>query len=128
MHHLGRLALSLLLMGCSCGNPPRIPLVDASADARVPMDARVELDAAGPTDAGPPPDRGPLDPDAACASETATAIVERLPVDIVWVVDNSVSMQPAIEEVQAGAERLRRADRRARSRLPRDHAEPARSR
>lgn len=66
------------------------------------MDAVVEDDARAPSDAGPPPDRGPLAPDAACASETATAIVERLPVDIVWVVDNSVSMQPAIEQVQAG--------------------------
>ncbi len=55
----------------------------------------------GPRDAGPPPD-SPLDPDAACASQTATATVERLPVDIIWMVDNSVSMQPAIEQVQAG--------------------------
>lgn len=61
------------------------------------------MDAApGPRDSGPLPDRGPLPPDAACASETATATVERLPVDIVWMVDNSASMRPAIEQVQAG--------------------------
>lgn len=65
------------------------------------MDGAVAEDS-GPRDAGPLPDRGPLDPDAACASEMATAMVERLPVDILWVVDNSASMQPAIEEVQAG--------------------------
>ncbi|MBN1773816.1 MAG: hypothetical protein JXB32_21325 [Deltaproteobacteria bacterium] len=43
-----------------------------------------------------------LDPDAACTSERVTAEVERLPVDIIWVVDDSVSMRPAIEQVQAG--------------------------
>ncbi len=55
----------------------------------------------GPRDGGPPPDH-PLDPDAACASQTATATVERLPVDIIWMIDNSSSMAPAIEQVQAG--------------------------
>ncbi|MBI5486043.1 MAG: hypothetical protein HY905_01785 [Deltaproteobacteria bacterium] len=43
-----------------------------------------------------------LDPDAACTSASVEAVVERLPVDIIWVVDNSASMRPAIEQVQAG--------------------------
>lgn len=69
------------------------------------MDAQVATPDAHmtmPEDGGPPPDRGPLPPDAACASETASAIVEKLPVDIIWVIDNSASMQPAIEAVQNG--------------------------
>lgn len=43
-----------------------------------------------------------FDPDAACASVGVTAEVGRLPVDIIWVVDNSASMEPAIRQVQAG--------------------------
>ncbi|MEM9069330.1 MAG: hypothetical protein AAGE52_12525 [Myxococcota bacterium] len=43
-----------------------------------------------------------LNPDAACAAERVTAEVERQPVDIIWMVDNSVSMEPAIREVQNG--------------------------
>lgn len=43
-----------------------------------------------------------IDPDAACASASAPAMVERLPVDIIWVVDNSSSMAPAIAQVRAG--------------------------
>lgn len=43
-----------------------------------------------------------LDPDAACASAVEQATVEKLPVDIIWVIDNSASMAPAIDEVQAG--------------------------
>lgn len=49
----------------------------------------------GPSDA-------PFDPDAACATVTEKAEPELLPVDIIWVVDNSVSMQPAIDQVTAG--------------------------
>ncbi len=44
----------------------------------------------------------PLSPDAACAAASAQASVEKLPVDIIWMVDNSSSMQPAIAEVQQG--------------------------
>lgn len=43
-----------------------------------------------------------IDPDAACATASSPAIVERLPVDIIWVVDNSGSMAPAIDQVRAG--------------------------
>ncbi len=44
----------------------------------------------------------PFDPDAACAVATETAVVEKLPVDIIWMVDNSSSMSPAIDAVQTG--------------------------
>lgn len=44
----------------------------------------------------------PWDPDAACAAAVEEAQVVMQPVDIIWVVDNSVSMKPAIDEVTAG--------------------------
>ncbi|MDI1449300.1 hypothetical protein [Polyangium sp. 6x1] len=44
----------------------------------------------------------PLSQDAACASTSSEATVEKLPVDIIWVVDNSSSMQPAIAEIKKG--------------------------
>lgn len=37
-----------------------------------------------------------------CAATAVAAARERLPVDIIWIVDNSSSMQPAVAEVQAG--------------------------
>ena len=49
-----------------------------------------------------PPSDAPFNPDAACATVTEKATPELLPVDIIWVVDNSVSMQPAIDEVTKG--------------------------
>ncbi|MEO7092129.1 MAG: hypothetical protein ABI175_02685 [Polyangiales bacterium] len=47
-------------------------------------------------------DTGPIDPDAACASTAVTAKVDVLPVDIIWVVDNSSSMEPAVAQVKTG--------------------------
>jgi len=44
----------------------------------------------------------PFDPNAACATATANAQVASRPVDIVWVIDNSSSMEPAITAVQQG--------------------------
>lgn len=59
-----------------------------------------------PTDFGPPPDREPIDapfdPDASCATASASATVTRRPVDIIWVVDNSASMREEIENVNSG--------------------------
>jgi hypothetical protein len=90
--------------GCTCGGPMLIPDLDASIadasgmDASEPDSGDAFVDASadsGPRDAT-------LDPDAACSSATVEAVVERLPVDIIWMVDNSVSMQPAIDQVQAG--------------------------
>jgi hypothetical protein len=80
----------------------------------VPLDAPLpDWRDTGPPDAPPPdaafPDTN-IDASAECAAASVEAVVERLPVDIVWVVDNSSSMAPAIEQVQSGmdafAERL----------------------
>lgn len=84
---------------CAATLPQDEPPVDTGVDAGV--DGAV-LDSGYPVDAYVPADRGPLDPDAACESATAIAEVESLPVDIIWVVDNSISMAPAIQEVQDG--------------------------
>ncbi len=43
-----------------------------------------------------------LDPDASCATATAGAMLDVDPVDIIFMVDNSTSMEPAIREVEAG--------------------------
>lgn len=48
------------------------------------------------------------DASAECAAASVGALVERLPVDIVWVVDNSSSMAPAIAEVQSGMDAFAR--------------------
>ncbi len=95
------LVAALLIGGCTTGMPPSlrdtgVGLPDAGFDAGIDMGVD-----AGPVDAGPR-DAGTLDPDAACAMATVTAEVERQPVDILWMVDNSVSMQPAIDQVTAG--------------------------
>lgn len=45
---------------------------------------------------------GAINPDAACAVANERAEAKFLPVDIIWVVDNSVSMAPAISELTAG--------------------------
>lgn len=100
MPKVARVAV-LLLAGCACNDRPVIPFdsgTEAGVDAAVPMDAGRD---AGRPDTGPF-DAGTLDPDAACTSASVTAEVERLPVDIIWMVDNSASMAPAIDDVQAG--------------------------
>jgi len=75
---------------------------DTGVDGGAVVDGgSADMDAERP-DAGPPPDSSFLDPDAACATALVEATVERLPVDIIWVVDNSVSMEPAITQVNAG--------------------------
>lgn len=47
-----------------------------------------------------------LTEDAACSATSVEAPLVRLPVDIIWVVDNSVSMAPAVREVTAGLNRF----------------------
>jgi hypothetical protein len=97
-----RLLASLLVLGSlACGDDDRPigPPRDAGHDASE-LDAT--MDASEPVDAVIPPVDAHLDPDAACAAATASASVERLPVDIIWMVDNSSSMETAIVEVQRG--------------------------
>ena len=43
-----------------------------------------------------------ITPDSACATAVEEAQAVALPVDIIWMVDNSASMAPAIDEVTAG--------------------------
>ena len=81
----------LAIVGCSDApraGGPRDGAIDNRLDAAA-ADARVLRDAQ-------------LDPDAACAVETTEAEVERQPVDIIWMVDNSSSMEPAISQLTAG--------------------------
>jgi len=92
--------LAVLLLAAGCGDDDRITRDGTPFDGG--MDGGGPADFGTPTDSGPLPDRSFLPPDAACATATAEAEVERLPVDIIWVVDNSVSMQPAIDQVTAG--------------------------
>jgi len=47
-------------------------------------------------------DAPPLNPDAACAAVSSEATIETLPVDIVWMVDNSASMEPAVTQIKNG--------------------------
>src|ERR1700761_8266488 len=49
-----------------------------------------------------PSDGPPIGADAACAAASEQADVTVLPVDIVWMVDNSSSMAPAITQIQQG--------------------------
>ena len=98
------IALSLAsATGCSCDRPH-----GHSIDANVPdaqaVDTGVVTIDTGPVDANRDanyPDVG-LSPDAACASATSTATLTRLPADIIWIVDNSTSMMPAIDAVRTG--------------------------
>lgn len=77
--------------GSATTDPP-----DASApDAQPQDDGGLELpdaDTDGPV----------VTPDSACATSVQEAATTQLPVDIIWMVDNSASMQPAIAEVTAG--------------------------
>lgn len=90
------------LVALGCGDDDRVTRDGVPFDGGTDGGTVGPRDFGAPTDAGPLPDRSFLPPDAACATATAEAEVERLPVDIIWVVDNSVSMQPAIDQVTAG--------------------------
>ena len=101
----GVVALLAVVTALGCGDDVRSSdrPYDGGGQSDFGMDATVSpRDLGSPRDWGPLPDRSFLPPDAACATATAEATVERLPVDIIWVVDNSVSMQPAIDQVTAG--------------------------
>lgn len=101
---LRRLALAMMV-GCAGGEEAPsggAPSVDATADAPV---ADVGFDVAedtGTLSVDAPPADTSLADDAACATATAEAKTEILPVDIIWMVDNSASMEPAVAEIKAG--------------------------
>lgn len=87
---------ALLLMLVGCGDDPRRVRRDTGT-SDTGSDA---ADDSGPRDAST--DAPVVDLDAACATAVETAEVEILPVDIIWVVDNSASMETAITQVQLG--------------------------
>ena len=101
---LGALACGLLsTAACTRRTAGRVvPPPDLSLPDLGPRpDLAVEPDL-GPADAFVPPPDMPFDPDMACSSTAAEAVLERLPADIIWVVDNSGSMDAEIENVKAG--------------------------
>lgn len=49
-----------------------------------------------------PAEASPIVPDAACVAVVEEAQATALPVDIIWIVDNSSSMQPAIAQIKQG--------------------------
>lgn len=106
------LLLGVLAAGCAAGEEgggSAVPLTSdtglGATDVTVPVDEtspEVGEPDAFELDAPPPVDSPGIDPDAACATATAEAKTELLPVDIIWMVDNSASMAPAVAEVKAG--------------------------
>ncbi len=73
--------------------------VDVAPDTDVP-DVQVDGDVFIPLDVSS--EAGPWDPDSACATTVAEAPTYQLPVDIIWAVDNSASMKPAIDQLTLG--------------------------
>jgi hypothetical protein len=111
----GLASTAALLLACSSPTSVRFTALDDAADARADAVADGASDA--PSELAPevvtPSDVAPIArdvvaadmaiaPDAACTAAAVSATLERLPVDIIWVVDNSASMAPAIDQVIAG--------------------------
>jgi hypothetical protein len=92
------LAAALALGACSTRSPGhKVEPVDANVP---PFDfGTPDL---GPVDMYRPPLDMPFDPDMACTSTSSAAVLERLPADIIWVVDNSASLSQEIDNVRNG--------------------------
>jgi hypothetical protein len=95
--------VALFLVGSCAESPSRLP---GGGDAGGGKDLGTSAVPPDHLEPDPPADLAgittPFNPDASCASATETAVVEFLPVDIIWMIDNSSSMKPAIDEVTAG--------------------------
>lgn len=100
MRSAPRYASAALSVGLACAPACARRVDPGPVDAPLP-----DWPDTGPPDAPPPdvtfPDAN-VDASSECAAASVQATVERLPVDIIWVVDNSSSMAPAIEQVQSG--------------------------
>lgn len=92
--------LWVALVLAACGDDPH-RIDSGSGDAAAEAGTDGGLDGA-PRDSRVPVDTAPPDADATCAARMVEAMVRRLPVDIIFLVDNSASMQPAIDAVTAG--------------------------
>ncbi len=77
-------------------------LLACGGDDRPVRDGGFDFGSDGARDSAVPPRDAAWNPDAACAIATESAVVDLRPVDIIFVVDNSASMEPAIVQVQAG--------------------------
>lgn len=84
----------------ACGSTPRPETFEPPAEASAPLPSATV--APPPTPPFVTTDAAPDSPFVACASTAVEAKREPLPVDIVWIVDNSASMAPAVAEVTAG--------------------------
>ena len=82
----------------ACSDDTRRPGRDVGTPGDASGDAAMDVGVDGGSDV-PFPD---VPFDATCAAVQVEADVANQPVDIIYVVDNSTSMQPAIENVQAG--------------------------
>ena len=87
------------LSGC----PRRAPVPDAfiasGTDANLDVDRPIDTNRITPD---VPMSDANSDASTECAAVSVTASVETLPVDIIWVVDNSSSMEPSVRQVQMG--------------------------
>ena len=89
--------LSSLLLGTACDDRGRGAVGGDAAGGDGSLEDGGESDGARSDVEGPDPIM-----DAACATATSEAEVSLRPVDIIWVVDNSTSMEPAINQLQEG--------------------------
>jgi hypothetical protein len=108
---VGLLALFVPVLAAAAGGCTRRPtqitfpdaaMGDANVDAHLPPPDAWSIDTGVDADRDAAIPDAALDLDSACTSASSTATLVRLPVDIVWVVDNSGSMAPAIDAVREG--------------------------
>lgn len=110
--HLSMAMLLCASVACDASASRFFTEPDAAVDVVVAddlietVDAPVSVDRPELPDVPPPPRDVSLELDAACTAVSVEAPVVRLPVDIIWIVDNSVSMAPAVREVTAGLNRF----------------------
>lgn len=98
-----RLLTVALLIGCAGGeDAPSGGVPTPGSDSSVVLDTAGDSGTLGIDVIDATSDTGGVDLDAACAKATAEAKTEILPVDIIWVVDNSSSMEPAVVQLKAG--------------------------
>ena len=92
-------AAAATMTGCPRRQPTPDAFIGPGTDANI--DADYIPDAHRVT-ADVPIDDANRDASTECAAVSVTAEVETLPVDIIWVVDNSSSMEPSVRQVQLG--------------------------
>ncbi|CAN5703296.1 hypothetical protein BH09MYX1_BH09MYX1_16600 [soil metagenome] len=79
---------------------PLVFCVGCGAGAK--FDGSVDAGPDSPFSTGDSSTDAPFDPDSACVSAAQIADPKPLPVDIIWMIDNSSSMAPAVAEVNNG--------------------------